>query len=341
MYNKSKGVGRWLLPLSWIYGGVLGLRHWMYDQRLISSFSSSVPTLCVGNLSLGGTGKTPMVEYLLSLLPTYCRVAVLSRGYGRKTRGFVLAGPDSEASEIGDEPLQIHTNFPEVPLAVDENRVRGAAELQARLRLDLILLDDAMQHRRIRPDEILLLTSYDSIYSEDMLLPAGRLRDLRSRAVVARTVVVTKCPQDLTVSEGEELKSRLRLTDGQDLVCCALEYGEVPIGLQGEADWGILTKGSGALVTGIANPEPLEAYLRTRGLDYTHYRFSDHHRFSADEIRKFTRTDWQLTTQKDYMRLMNKGIKTLYYLPVRHRALWDGESVLKNVIRRTLSPQAS
>ncbi len=341
MYNKTKGLGRWLLPLSWLYGGILGLRHWMYDRGLLSSFSLAVPALCVGNLGLGGTGKTPMVEYLLTLVPSDCRVAVLSRGYGRRSRGFLMAGPDSLATDIGDEPMQIHTNFPEVPLAVDENRVRGAAELQSRMPLDLILLDDAMQHRRIRPDEILLLTSYDSLYTEDKLIPAGRLRDLRSRAAAAQTVVITKCPPDLTSAEGEELRKRLCLEKHQQLVFCTLEYGEGPIGAQGKANWGVLSKGSGALVTGIANPAPLQEYLRTLELDYRHFQYPDHHSFKEGEIREFTRTDWQLTTQKDYMRLVNKGLKSLYYLPVRHRALWDGESVLRNVINRLLSPQAS
>jgi len=339
MYNKTRGIlffSRLLWPLSFVYGAVLHIRHFLYDRGILPSAIPPVPTLCVGNLGLGGTGKTPMVEYLLSLAGPEIRVAVLSRGYGRTTRGFQLAGPRSTAAQIGDEPMQIFTNYPQIPLAVDANRRNGIEELRRRFSPELIVLDDAMQHRSIRPTETLLLTEYTNLYTEDRLLPAGRLRDVKSRASAAGTVVVTKCPKDLDPSDRERLRSRLRLRPDQVLICCVLDYDGTVANSSGRRSLDDFKGVRGALVTGIANPLPLKDYLGKQGVEYTHFRYPDHHPFTQNEVDSFRELPWQLSTQKDYMRLSDRNLPRLYYIPVRHRALWDGEEKLKDLLRNTV-----
>ena len=182
------------IPLSWLYTFGVAVRHMLFDKHLLPSFTVQVPTICVGNLAVGGTGKTPMVEYLLQLLlDKGYHPAVLSRGYKRKTHGFRLADSGATVETIGDEAMQLHRKFPEVPVAVCENRVRGIKQLQRQLtNLDVVVLDDAMQHRSLRCGFTILLTPYDHLYIDDHMLPWGTLRDLPSRALTADAVVVTK-----------------------------------------------------------------------------------------------------------------------------------------------------
>ncbi|MGN1247581.1 MAG: tetraacyldisaccharide 4'-kinase, partial [Paludibacteraceae bacterium] len=177
-----------LAPISWLYGLVLAIRHTLYDNHLLPSHEADIPTICVGNLAVGGTGKTPHVEYLIRLLSPRYKVAVLSRGYKRKTRGFVLADEHASASTIGDEAMQIHSKFPHVAVAVCEDRVRGVRMLKKQVEgLQVVILDDAYQHRAIRCGYYILLTPYNQLYIDDHLLPWGRLRDLKARALKANS----------------------------------------------------------------------------------------------------------------------------------------------------------
>ena len=285
------------IPLSGLYGLGLAIRHFLYDKHLLLSHSVSVPTICVGNIAVGGTGKTPMVEYLVRLLTTHgFHPAVLSRGYKRTTRGFVLADEQSTVTSIGDEALQLHRKFPDVPVAVCENRVRGVRQLQRQLKqLDVIILDDAMQHRPIRCGYTVMLTPYDRLYIDDHLLPWGRLRDLPSRALKADSIVVTKCPDNIRPIDMRVVDNRLHLPTYQQLHFAGIEYA--PIQQQGNP----------LVVCGIAQPQYLMEHVQTLYPQAQLMAFPDHHTFDHEEVKEIIRKarhfDFVLTTEKDIQRL--------------------------------------
>ena len=191
-----------LLPFSVMYGFIIGLRNKLFDKNILRSASFNFPVICVGNLALGGTGKTPMTEYLIRLLMQKYKVATLSRGYKRKTKGFAIADDTTTAIDIGDEPMQLHKKFPGVTVAVAEERVVGIPQLlHAKPETRVIILDDAFQHREVRPGLNILLTEYQNLYTKDMILPAGNLRDVKSSSSRAHIIVVTKCPPNLNEEE--------------------------------------------------------------------------------------------------------------------------------------------
>lgn len=285
---------------------LLSFRHWLYDHGYLRVTTPSVPTICVGNLAVGGTGKTPHVEYLIRLLTPHYRVAVLSRGYGRSTRGFVLADDSASALTLGDEPMQIHRRFPSIPLAVCADRVEGIRRLMAAVPdVDVVILDDAFQHRAIRCGFNILLTAYDRLYVDDRLLPWGRLRDLPSRALAAQAVVVTHCPDELSVADRARVAARLHLPSEVGVYYSRVRYADMP--------W----EGCPLVVTGIAHPEYLMAHLAHRYPEAELMAFSDHHRFTPSDVRRITRRmadgfDFILTTDKDYVRLMTTPLFLRY-----------------------------
>ena len=191
-------------PISMVYALVVYLRNFLFDVGILKEISFKTKTICIGNLSVGGTGKTPMIEYLIEMLGNSYKVAVLSRGYRRKSKGFILATPKSTVEKLGDEPYQIYSKYPEIVLAVDGDRCNGISNLENTLNLDVILLDDAFQHRKVRPHYSILLTAYDDLYINDWYLPTGNLRDAKKEAKRANIIVVTKCPNDL--SENGQIK---------------------------------------------------------------------------------------------------------------------------------------
>lgn len=288
---------RWILaPLSWIYWLVLVVRHWLYDEHILPSVTMRIPTICVGNLALGGTGKTPQVEYLVQLLMKRYKVAVLSRGYGRKTRGFLLVDDQSTAETIGDEPMLIHQRYPEVLMAVCEDRVRGIRRLEKMCPdLDVVILDDAFQHRHIRSGLSILLTEYSNLYVLDSLLPVGSLRDLKSRATKADIVVVTKCPEPMAPIDRRVVSNHLKLAAFQQLIFSHIEYA--PLAVSGKV----------LVVTAIANPQPLVEHVKTQASTVEHIRYIDHHRFTEKDIHRIVETaagfDYVVTTEKDLMRM--------------------------------------
>lgn len=290
---------RWLwAPIAWLFALILRIRHWLYDDHLLPSTAVRIPTICVGNLALGGTGKTPHVEYLVSLLKNNYQVAVLSRGYGRRTRGFLLADEESTSLSIGDEPMQIHYHFPNVPVAVCEDRVRGVKRLQKLYpNLDVIILDDAFQHRRIRSGLSILLTEYNNLYVNDDLLPVGGLRDLKSRALKADIVVVTKCPVKMLPIEQRVVSNTLKLAAFQHLTFSHVEYQ--PINVSGRV----------LVVTGIANPQPLLNHVKEHCTQMTSMCYVDHHVFTELDVNHILSEakdcDYVLTTEKDMMRMMH------------------------------------
>ncbi|SNZ01922.1 tetraacyldisaccharide 4'-kinase [Flagellimonas pacifica] len=305
-------------PFSLIYALVVFVRNSLYDVGLFKSISYKTPTICVGNLSVGGTGKTPMIEYLIRLLEN-SNIAVLSRGYKRKSKGFLLANEKSTVEDLGDEPFQIHKKFPQTSVAVDADRRNGIAKLESLLKPDIILLDDAFQHRKVKPKFSILLTAYDNLFVKDWYLPTGDLRDSKLEAKRADIIMVTKCPQILSEEERRKISSIIRPTSSQLLLFCSLEYSSKVKNDSGKnLDLIELKNKNVALVTGIANPKPLVSHLGSTGLKFQHFEYGDHHYFSGQEIARFKNFEIVLTTEKDYVRLEGK-VENLYYLEIAHR----------------------
>jgi len=320
-------------PFSLIYALVVYFRNVLYDYDLLAATTFKTPIVCVGNLSVGGTGKTPMIEWILDHLPAGSKPAVLSRGYKRKTKGFVLAELTSTAEEIGDEPLQIYSKFPGLTLAVDADRTRGIKQLEASIHPNLILLDDAYQHRKVKSAFSILLTAYGQLYTKDWYLPTGNLRDSRSSSKRADLIVVTKCPPDLDLDGQRRISGELNPLKNQKILFCTLEYDTV---LKGKKKGLLLTDLKNkevTLVTGIANPEQLIVFLQSKEITFDHLRYRDHHYFSGKEIDFFNSRSLILTTEKDFMRLKYK-VDNLYYIPVRHRFLGDGEEVITKCLEK-------
>ena len=290
-----------LAPISWIYGFVVWLRNLLYDDHILRSTKVSIPTICVGNLAVGGTGKTPMAEYLLSLLSANYKVALLSRGYGRKTHGFRLANEHDTAATIGDEPMQIHLRFPDIPVAVCADRVKGVKQLQ-HLYPDLqcVILDDAYQHRSLSCGFYILLTPYDCLYTNDHMLPWGRLRDLPSQSHRANVVVVTKCPEQMQPIERRIVSNNLQLASYQHLFYSSIGYAPIAV------------DSTPLLVTGIANPMPLLHHMQQQFPDTELFAFPDHHVFTNQDIirikEKAEHYEHIVTTEKDYMRLLQTSL---------------------------------
>ncbi len=305
-------------PISLIYALVVHIRNLLYDWGLLASHSPDTPTICVGNLSVGGTGKTPMIEYLVRMLDDH-RLALLSRGYKRKSKGFVLADARSSVWDLGDEPYQLHRKFPELAVAVDGDRRRGIRELQRLVSPELILLDDAFQHRRVRPALSILLTAYDKLYVDDRYLPTGSLRDAKGEASRADLILVTKCPGPLSKGQREPVVKKLAPKNGQKVLFAHLEYGDKILdGTGGSLELGELRGREVALVTGIASPGPLVEHLGSLGIAFVHFEHGDHHDFSQRDISAFADHQIVLCTEKDFVRLEGR-VDHLYYLPVAHR----------------------
>lgn len=307
-----------LFPIVPLYYLVTWFRNLFYDLGYYKSKSYDFPIIAVGNLSTGGTGKTPMVEYLINLLKDNMQLATLSRGYGRKTKGFLLASDKSTADSIGDEPYQFYNKFKDTILvAVDEDRQHGISELRhLEHQPETIILDDAYQHRKVKAGFYILLTSYDSLFTQDWLLPTGDLREPRSGAKRAHVIVVTKCPPNLSDKEKQKITAKLKPRPYQEVYFGSIEYsGNVysETEIKSLSDLKEFT-----LITGIANPKPLVSYLNRLECSFNHLQFSDHHHFTEQEIIDFENLDCILTTEKDFMRLrIHPSIKDkIFYLPI-------------------------
>ncbi|MEP6951192.1 MAG: tetraacyldisaccharide 4'-kinase [Ginsengibacter sp.] len=327
-----------LYPFSIIYSLIIWLRNKLFDKNILRSASFNFPVICVGNLALGGTGKTPMAEYLIRMLGQKYSIATLSRGYKRKTKGFAIADDTTTAIEIGDEPMQLHKKFPAISVAVAEERVVGIPQLlHSRPETEVIILDDAFQHREVRAGLNILLTEYKNLYTRDIILPAGNLRDVKSSSARADIIVVTKCKPGLNEEENQEIIGELRPLDRQEIFFTEIEYG---------SPYHLFTKeerfpeaGSGVLlICGIAKPGPLKKIVATYVGNYETMLFKDHHIFNIDDLeeikKRFSKIELAnkmiLTTEKDGVRLakFESELKQLpvYVLPMRHRFLFGGET---------------
>lgn len=320
-------------PIALIYGSIVRVRNYFYDVGIFKSKKFDTPTICVGNLSLGGTGKTPMVEFLVSALQETSKVAVLSRGYRRKSNGFVLANSESRVEQLGDEPFQIHKKFENITVAVDADRRNGIARLENEVRPDLIILDDAFQHRKVSPTFSILLTAFDKLYSDDFFFPTGTLRDSQNQSERANAIVITKCPLDLSEDDRKRVVQKLKPKSNQKVLFSCLEYEEVFKGLDVVTTLESISEKNFTLVTGIADPVPLVDYLKKQGLKFEHLRFKDHHSFTTSEIDDLNQKEFILTTEKDFVRLQGK-VGKLAYIEINHKFIDRGKKELLSEIEK-------
>ncbi len=321
MYFRSMNLFRKILfPFAVLYLLVTALRNRFYDFGIYKSHSFSVPVIAVGNLSVGGTGKTPQIEYLVRLLESHFNLAVLSRGYKRKTKGFVLANVGVTANDIGDEPYQYFQKFPSIQVAVDANRKRGIEQL---LTLDkkpeVVLLDDAFQHRKVKAGFYILLTAYQDLYTDDFILPMGNLRESRSGAKRATIVVVTKCPVDLSEKEQNLIRKKLKLSAEQQLYFSAIQYDDKVYSETENHTVAFIKNTPKLLVAGIAKPQPFLNYLKSEYDEIL--EFPDHHDFTEKDIQNIQNKSQNkriITTEKDFVRLKGKiNPEQLFYLPIQ------------------------
>jgi tetraacyldisaccharide 4'-kinase len=320
-----------LFPFGILYGWITGLRNILYEKGWLKSVDYPFPVISVGNLSTGGTGKTPMIEYLIRFLKEEYDVAVLSRGYGRKTKGYLEVQTHHTAREVGDEPLQFKKKFPEIPVAVCGDRRKGIDLLKNKAQV--ILLDDAFQHRRVSASISILLTPFNELFFNDFMLPTGNLREPRRGAGRADIIVVTKCPARVAYAKLQEIEFEMPLGDLQELYFATIGYDTYIFGKTEKLPLDYLSDKPFTLVTGIARPEPLVQFLKEKGLHFEHREFADHHEFTRAEIERLQQRELLLTTEKDYMRLQGKMDKyALYYLPIRTRILKEQDEFLKESI---------
>ena len=307
-----------LFPLVPIYYLITSTRNALYELGMIKSKSFKFPVVCVGNLSVGGTGKTPMIEYLIRLLKTDYKVATLSRGYKRQTKGFYLGDEKASATSLGDEPFQFYNKFKkDVLVAVDANRVKGIKKLKSlKNSPDVILLDDAFQHRRVKAGLNIILSTYDNLYINDWLLPTGDLRESRRGANRAQIIVVTKCPKDISRNKRSYLKTKIKPKSYQHVFFSSIAYSSKIYSQNNSLRLQEINEFT--LVTGIADPSSLVDFLDEKNLKFDHLKFKDHHDFSSQEILEFKSKKLILTTEKDFMRLMkfDELKDKLFYLPI-------------------------
>lgn len=324
-----------LFPFSLVYGGITTLRNFLYDTQILESKSYDFPVICVGNLSTGGTGKSPMIELLVSYLKAMRNIAVLSRGYKRKTTGFYEVLQESTVETVGDEPLQFKKKFPEITVAVCEDRQTGIEKLKAVA--DVVLLDDAFQHRRVRASLNILLTSFDELYVDDCMLPMGNLREPKFGAQRADILVVTKCPNTISNSDMEAIRRKLKPKPHQELYFSKIGYASEIKNAKEEKPLTYLKDREFLLVTGIADPKPLVLFLRENGFRFGQKAFPDHHNFTDSEIGELKTHPLILTTEKDFMRLQAlSGTTEIYYLPIRTEILNGAETNFKMAIEKAI-----
>lgn len=341
-----------LFPFSLVYWLAIFVRNKLYDANILKAAKFNIPIVCVGNIAAGGTGKSPMVEWILRQFEKELQLATLSRGYKRKTRGYALANETTTALEIGDEPMQFHLKFPDVSVAVGEERVVAVPLLlHDRPDTKLIVLDDAFQHRAIEAGLNIVLTDYSNLYTRDWYLPTGDLRDEKRSAARADMIVVTKCPLNLSLEDAELIRQELNPAPHQQVFFAGITYGK-PYQLVDRQETVLGAEMEVLLVTGIANPKPLKRYLANQVSSYEQLAYSDHHIFTIDDIkeiqRKFNQLGWGqkliLTTEKDAVRLIKFQQELrdwpIYVLPIEMTFLFDAGDRVRTIIG-TFSKQYS
>ena len=314
-----KLLRKFLFFISPLYYIVSFIRNLLYDTSLFKSTKFNLPVIGIGNLAIGGTGKSPMIEYLIHLLSQEFNIATLSRGYGRKTNTFKIATKDSTHFDIGDEPLQFYNKHDNLIVSVDNNRVNGIQSLlQISNPPDVILLDDSYQHRKLIPGLSILLSDYSNLYYDDYILPFGDLREPRSSSNRADIVIVTKCPNNLSSSKKLEIKSKLQLKVSQKLFFSYINYSETVIIGNKKVEFINFITQEFTLVTGLANSNHLVNYLSENKCDFNHLKFKDHYNYKSKDLDNVDRNVNILTTEKDYAKLIEVFPEmNVYYLPIK------------------------
>ncbi|NDC41701.1 MAG: tetraacyldisaccharide 4'-kinase [Chitinophagia bacterium] len=347
LYYVTQLIRLLLYPLALLYGAIIWLRNRLYDVGFFTSIGFSLPVICVGNLSTGGTGKTPHVEYLLALLQYRYRVATMSRGYKRYTKGFLLAGPDANALKIGDEPMQYVLKFPEAVVSVAEERLTGIPSLlQRRPDVEVVVLDDAYQHRSVKAGLNILISDYAHPFYDDHILPFGNLREGRKAYERANMIIISKCPENLSDTAALAMERRIAPLPGQSVYFTRIAYG-LPYHLftRQAVD---LTQQNIVLVCGIARPAPLVAYLHERAAAVHVLSYADHHYFVTSDIEEIrsAANNWMaerkliLTTEKDATRLLLHAAKLAEWdidiavLPIEVQFLLDRGELFNREIER-------
>jgi len=323
---------------SLIYGGLTAIRNGLFDWGILNQRSFDLPVISIGNLAVGGTGKTPHTEFIIQQLSKNFKIAVLSRGYKRATKGFVLADKNCTAKTIGDEPYQLFGKFPAITVAVDEKRVRGVEQLlKQKPDTELILLDDAFQHRHIKPGLSVLLTDFSKLYTDDFMLPYGSLREYPKNSNRANMIIVTKCPENIKAEDSKTIADKLKPAEHQSLFFSTFDHGKIhPVypDIIGKPATEINNTTSVLLLTGIENPQPMLEWVQKKTLRVTTKFFPDHHDFSVNDITDIEQDlavlkddKFILTTEKDAARLKSNPYLTaaikenLYTLPLEVKIL--------------------
>jgi len=342
-----------LYPVSIIYGLITSIRNFLYNTGILPSVEFRLPVICVGNITVGGTGKTPHTEYLADLLRKQFKVAVLSRGYKRRSSGFRIVKPDSLVSEAGDEPLQIASRYSDILVAVDRNRVNGVRKiLDIQPDTEVIILDDGFQHRRITPGFSILLSDFERLITRDHMLPYGNLRESISNMGRADIILVTKSPSDLSPIQRRLIVKEINKSPYQNLYFTSIKYSS-PVPLFRRNDPTITLPdmsnfyGAGILlITGIANPAPLKDYLQQTAGELIHLSYPDHYKFRETDLNSVykafenlkTPVRYVITTEKDSVRLKEfsniaEPVKSaIFYIPVGIHFLNDDSNEFDNLI---------
>ena len=322
-----------LFPFAVLYGWITQFRNFLYDRGIFKSYTFDVPIIAVGNLSVGGTGKTPQIEYLIRLLSDKYRVATLSRGYKRQSKGFILANATSTASQLGDEPYQFFKKFPNIKVTVDADRKNGIEQLLSLPKKpEVILLDDAFQHRKVKAGFYILLTSYDDLFCDDFMLPTGNLREGRRGAKRADVVIVTKCPETISQQDQERIMRKIGID--KPIFFSSIAYEDSVYSLGNSLKVSEIKTLTKLLLAGIAKPKSFFAYLQNEN-DIV-MKFSDHHHFSEDDIvniKKKAKNNLIITTEKDFVRLNTSISKEqLFYLPIKTFFVFGGNDFDKTIL---------
>lgn len=339
-----KSLRIFLFPFSLLYGIIVIIRNYLYKKNILKSVSFNLPIIAVGNLIVGGTGKSPMVEYLIALLKKKYTIATISRGYKRKTKGYVLAHPETSALEIGDEPMQFYSKFPDVSVAVGEERLEAIPQLlQDRPHTNVIVLDDAFQHRKIKPGFNILLTECSNLFTRDFYLPTGDLRDQPSSYKRADIIVVTKCQPFMSPDERVATIKEIKPLPHQHIFFTTIVYNQ-PYHILTHEMRPITFFDEVLLVTGIANTLPLKNYILNQAKTYEEFSFSNHHIYSIDDLKEIRKRFDNLgvenkiivTTEKDAVRLVKFKEELLdlpvYVLPIQHRFLFGESQQFDNLV---------
>ena len=333
--TKNRSI--FLYPFSLIYGFITSIRNFFYNSGILHTYEPEIPVICVGNLAAGGTGKTPHTEYLINILKENFKVAVLSRGYKRKSSGFLLADENSTINDIGDEPMQMHNKYPDITIAVDGERVRGVREIiKCKPDTNIIILDDGYQHRRIKPGLSILLSGFERLMIRDHLLPYGNLREGKRNINRADIILITKSPENLSPIDRRLIVREVNKAAYQNLYFTSLSYSDpLPVFQNTEPEHNLLSEENAGekgfvIVTGIANPDPLVSYVQGKSQEFLHLSFGDHHRFSDKDLDKILQAlnslrsprKYVITTEKDAVRLKeftniaDPIRSSFYYIPV-------------------------